>query len=57
MDLDNGAKSILDLMVREGVIEDDGRNFVRAIRMAWGNVTGCRVEIQPFPFADARAAA
>lgn len=57
MDLDNSAKSVLDLMVREGVIEDDGRNFVREIRLAWGNVSGCRVEIRPFSFSETRTAA
>lgn len=57
MDLDNAAKSVLDLAVREGVIEDDGRQFVREIRLAWGNVSGCRLDIQPFPFGETRAAA
>lgn len=52
MDLDNAAKSVLDLAVREGVIEDDGRNFVREIRLAWGNVTGCRLEIRPYSFSE-----
>ncbi len=55
-DIDNKAKGILDLLVREGVIEDDSRNYVRELRLTWGNVTGCRVEVRPTPFEQARAA-
>lgn len=35
MDLDNTAKAYLDLLVHLGVIEDDGRKFVRSLHLEW----------------------
>lgn len=57
LDLDNTAKSCLDLLVRHGVIEDDGRPFVREIRLAWGNVPGCRVDVRAYSYSETRTAA
>jgi len=44
-DLDNLAKGVLDLLVREQVIEDDSRTIVRAVHARWGQATGVRVEV------------
>ncbi len=44
-DLDNLYKSVSDLLVKHGVIEDDTRPIVRKISMEWGAVNGCEVEI------------
>ena len=50
-DLDNLAKSLLDLMVRHTVIEDDRREIVRAINMKWADIAGVMVEITAVPSA------
>lgn len=56
-DLDNGAKCVLDLLVSHKVIKDDSPTYLRELRLSWGQNSGARVEIRPFPFADqARAA-
>lgn len=56
-DLDNKVKGILDLLVRHGVIEDDSRPFVRGIKLSWGNLSGCRVEVRPYSYSETRTAA
>ncbi len=47
-DLDNLYKSVSDLLVKHGIIEDDARLVVRKISMEWGAVSGCEVEIIPW---------
>jgi len=44
MDLDNGAKAVIDTLVKMDVIDDD-RNVDKLI-MQWGDVTGAEVEIK-----------
>lgn len=57
LDGDNRIKAPLDLLVKHQIIKDDSRTYVREIRLCWGNVSGARIEIRPFPFPDeARAA-
>jgi Holliday junction resolvase RusA-like endonuclease len=55
-DIDNKAKSVLDLLVAHKVIKDDSRTYVRELRLSWGNNAGARVEVRPFPFDTGRAA-
>lgn len=50
-DLDNLCKAVLDLAVKLKIIQGDSRKWVRAISLAWGNVTETRVT-----FTDAVAA-
>lgn len=56
MDLGNAEKAVSDLLVKHGVIKDDGPEYVREIRLAWGSNAGVRVEVRPFPFNERRAA-
>ena len=37
-DLDNQASSILDTLVKAGVIEDDNQNFVNSIHLQYGGL-------------------
>lgn len=47
-DIDNLNKGVLDLLVKEQVIEDDRRQIVRSICSQWGSANdGVRVEIAP----------
>ena len=47
-DLGNHEKPVSDLLVRQGVIEDDGPKFVREIVLRWSSdVPGVRVTITP----------
>lgn len=55
-DLDNRCKSIFDLLVLHGVIEDDGPDIVRRIHLALDDaVEGCRITIKPFATTGAQA--
>lgn len=45
-DADNLCKGVLDLLVREKIIQDDRRQILRRLTVEWGNVTGARVEIR-----------
>lgn len=56
LDIDNAAKGILDLLVKQGVIKDDRKKYLQELRLTWGNNSGARVEVRPFPFEQARAA-
>jgi len=56
LDIDNAAKGILDLLVKQGVIKDDRKKFVQELRLTWGNNSGAKVEVRPFPFEQARVA-
>lgn len=48
-DLDNRAKSTLDLLVAHGLIESDDQSTVRKITLQWSReVEGARVTIEPF---------
>lgn len=45
-DIDNLAKSVLDLCVTHEIIEGDNSKTVRGLRMQWdGAIVGCRVSI------------
>jgi Holliday junction resolvase RusA-like endonuclease len=44
-DLDNRAKTLIDLLVTHGVIEDD--RFIEKIIMAWSSEPGTRVKVIP----------
>jgi Holliday junction resolvase RusA-like endonuclease len=57
LDGDNRIKAPLDLLVKHGVIKDDSRKYVREIRLTWGNVTGCKIEIRPYSFSETGMAA
>lgn len=46
-DLGNTEKAVSDLLVRQGVIEDDGPNYVSEIVLRWADVAGVRVTITP----------
>jgi Holliday junction resolvase RusA-like endonuclease len=48
-DIDNLNKGVLDLLVKERVIEDDRRQIVRSVCTSWGSSgnDGVRVEITP----------
>ena len=37
-DLDNQSSSILDTLVKSGVIEDDNQNFVESLQLSYGGV-------------------
>lgn len=50
-DIDNRIKAVLDLLVKKKVIVDDSRKYLRGVYADWGNVTGCRVEVSPFPLS------
>lgn len=45
-DLDGQAKCILDALVDNGIIQDDGPKIVRKLTLAWGPVIGARIEIR-----------
>lgn len=48
-DLDNKAKSAVDLLVTHGLIESDDQSTVRRITLEWSpEVVGARVTIQPW---------
>jgi len=57
LDGDNRIKAPLDLLVKHQVIKDDSRKYVREIRLMWGNVTGCKIEVRPYSFSETRTAA
>src|SRR5262245_4004854 len=46
-DIDNLAKGVLDILVREHIIEDDNRRVLRRLDAVWGYVEGVRIEIIP----------
>lgn len=46
-DLDNAQKALFDLLVTHQVLPTDDSTCVRKITAAWGDVTGCVVEIVP----------
>jgi crossover junction endodeoxyribonuclease RusA len=46
-DLGNTEKAVSDLLVRQGVIEDDGPQYVSEIVLRWADVSGVRVTITP----------
>lgn len=50
LDIDNGGKGILDLLVAHHVIKNDNKTYVRELRLSWGINAGARVEVRPFPF-------
>jgi crossover junction endodeoxyribonuclease RusA len=43
-DLGNLEKAASDQLVKHGVLADD--SLIHELRMAWGDVVGCRVEIE-----------
>lgn len=45
-DLDGQAKCVLDCLVSNGIIADDGPKIVRKLTLAWGPVIGARIEIR-----------
>lgn len=47
-DVDNRIKPTLDCLVKFGVIEDDGKKFVRSVRAFWSDelADGIRVKIE-----------
>jgi Holliday junction resolvase RusA-like endonuclease len=48
-DLDNKAKSAVDLLVSHGLIESDDQSTVRRITLEWSReVAGARVTIEPW---------
>jgi crossover junction endodeoxyribonuclease RusA len=48
IDLGNYEKPITDLLVSQGIIEDDKRSVVRRINLSWSpEITGCQVTITP----------
>ena len=54
-DLDNLAKSVLDLLTSAGVIEDD--SLCQRLSIGWGSEPGCIVRVEQRPIvAIARAA-
>lgn len=46
-DLANSEKAVTDLLVKCGVLEDDGPDYVHEITMRWAVVRGVRVTIVP----------
>jgi hypothetical protein len=50
--IDNRARAIIDLLVRERVIETRAR--LRELRLAPAAITGARVIVRPFAFDEAR---
>lgn len=46
-DLDNFIKAPVDLLVSLNVVDDD-RDMME-VRICWGAVNGCVVEVRPFP--------
>jgi len=49
MDLDNRIKPVLDLLVKNSIIEGDHNRVVRKITAQWGDACGVHVEIKPAP--------
>lgn len=45
-DCDNRAKPVLDLLVSQGVIENDSKKHVQRVSIGWERVDGCRVTIR-----------
>lgn len=46
-DLEARLKPVLDFLVVKGVIQDDSRSVLREVRLAWGDVQGCEISIDP----------
>lgn len=46
-DTDNLIKPLLDLIVAHQLIEDDGAHIVRDLRITFGQVEGCQINVQP----------
>ena len=44
-DIDNLNKGVLDMLVKQQIIEDDRRQIVRSINARWGHANGVRVQI------------
>lgn len=57
MDLDNGAKATLDLLVSMRVIDGDKKSIVRKLILAWGTEKGAIIRIIPSPYLARSAAA
>lgn len=58
-DLDNIAKPVIDLLVRGGIIEDDGPDFVHGITIEPADIESMKVSIEtcaPRATAEAKAA-
>lgn len=51
-DLGNLEKAISDQLVKHGILADD--SLIEVLMLAWGDVTGCMVEIEPFTELHAR---
>ena len=47
-DCDNRAKGILDLLVSEGIIVDDSREYLRLLVLQFGDVDGCKVVVAEY---------
>ena len=48
MDIDNGAKAIIDTLVKMNIIDDDKN--VEKLTIQWGDVSGATAEIWPVIF-------
>ena len=51
-DLGNLEKAVSDQLVKHGILADD--SLIEILMLAWGDVTGCRAEIEPFTELHAR---
>jgi len=51
-DLGNLEKAVSDQLVKHNILADD--SLIEILMLAWGDVTGCRVEIEPFTELHAR---
>jgi len=54
-DLGNLEKAVSDQLVKSGILADD--SLIEILMLAWGDVTGCRVEIEPYTDLHARTQA
>ena len=54
-DLANYEKAVIDRIVHHGILSDD--SLIHELTMLWGDVTGCRVEIEPLTELQARTQA
>jgi Holliday junction resolvase RusA-like endonuclease len=48
-DIDGYTKSILDLLVRAGVLVDDRSDFVSSVTASFGDVEMCQVSVEAEP--------
>jgi Holliday junction resolvase RusA-like endonuclease len=48
LDLDNGVKTLVDYLVRVGILANDSKKHWRKLTLEWGAApAGCRITVKP----------